>query len=72
MCEHEWDETGRVDVHVEWPTVTQGKVRVAAWYVRCVKCGQDGYRRHPHSKLIYTWRKNWNGDVVPENDEGDG
>lgn len=54
---HLWRATGRQDVHVEFPTKTEGRNVLFAFYVRCVWCKQDGFKRHPESRVIYTWRK---------------
>jgi len=55
ICEHIWGSTGKQGVHVEFPTETSGKKQLYAFYVRCIKCGQLGFRRHPHDPLIFTW-----------------
>jgi hypothetical protein len=51
--QHEWRLTGKIAVHVDWPTKTQGRRECVARYVRC-ECGQVGYRRHG-SEVVYTW-----------------
>lgn len=54
---HTWVETGRSDLHVEFPTKTQGVRKLNAVYVRCANCGQVGFRNanNPGSKVVYTW-----------------
>lgn len=46
-CTHDWQDSGRKQVHA---------FGAPAIYVRCAKCGQDGFRRHS-SPVIYTWRE---------------
>lgn len=53
---HLWQPTGRVDVHVEFPTKNNGRKQLIAHYVRCARCRQDGFQR-PGSAVIYTWAR---------------
>lgn len=55
MHEHQWRETSKWGVHIDFPTKTQGRREVMAIYVGC-PCGQIGFRR-PGSKVVYTWSK---------------
>lgn len=58
ICVHLWRSVGRVDVHAQ--IGLQKKVR----FVRCTKCGQDGFRRicwDDWAQLkdgpVFTWTK---------------
>lgn len=55
MSAHDWKETGERGVHCEFPTKTKGVRKLFAIYLKCARCGQDGFRK-PGSKVIYTWR----------------
>lgn len=54
--QHEWRDTGKTGIHIEW---TKGQIKrtVFAFYDRCAKCGQMGYRRNRPARLRYTWPK---------------
>lgn len=50
---HSWERTGRVDHHA-FTHDRLGYPLPKLTFLRCDRCGQDGYR-DPRSKLIYTW-----------------
>jgi len=49
---HEWKETGRRDVYIDFPTKTGGRRACTAVYVRCEICSRPGFRR-PWSAVVY-------------------
>ncbi len=59
MCGHEWKETGEQGAHIDFKyqgaSGRHRHARVFAIYVRCVYCGQQGFRK-PGSRVVYTWR----------------
>lgn len=50
-CEHDWQETGYRDVHVETNAPRPSRI---ATYLRCSQCGQNGFRFLPWM-VVYTW-----------------
>lgn len=44
ICQHQWEDKGRSDHAFERNVIM----------VRCMTCGQDGYRRKPGG-VVFTW-----------------
>lgn len=51
---HSWEKTGRIDHHA-FTVDRHGCPVQRVIFVRCKKCGQDGFRNRA-SRVIYTWR----------------